>query len=325
MSIQREPSGFTRLTTRSGVSMVVSTFGARLVELWVPDREGVLGNVVVGLPTPQHYADRANLYLGCTVGRVAGRIPGAHFTGGGLSFSLEPNEGPNQLHGGGTRSFDRIEWELVTFESDESVVAEFHYVSPAGEEEYPGELSVVSRYELTAQGVLTCTLSAETTSACPVNLTTHSYWNLSGVAGSTIHDHTLAADVAWHVETGEGQLPTGELTPAETGLSLAAPGWDDTFVLAEKEHTNSPAATLSHPASGRTLTLYTTEPALQVYTAGYLPEEAFDDVHVLTPFGGVCLEPQRINDNALLPQFPSIVLQPGETYSHVTWHVFSSI
>lgn len=325
MSIEREPSGFTRLTTSTGISMVVSTFGARLVELWVPDRGGVLGNVVVGLPTPQHYADRANLYLGCTVGRVAGRIPGAHFTGGGLSFSLEPNEGPNQLHGGGTRSFDRIEWELVTFESDESVIAEFHYVSPAGEEEYPGELTVVSRYELTAQGVLTCTLIAETTSACPVNLTTHSYWNLSGVAGSTIHDHTLAADVAWHVETGEGQLPTGELTPAETGLSLAAPGWDDTFVLAEKDHTSSPAATLSHPASGRTLTLYTTEPALQVYTAGYLPEEAFDDVHVLTPFGGVCLEPQRINDNALLPQFPSIVLQPGETYSHVTWHVFSSI
>lgn len=325
MSIERELSGFTRLTTSTGFSMVVSTFGARLVELWVPDREGVLGNVVVGLPTPQHYADRANLYLGCTVGRVAGRIPGAHFTGGGLSFSLEPNEGPNQLHGGGTRSFDRIEWELVTFESDESVVAEFHYVSPAGEEEYPGELTVVSRYELTAVGVLTCTLSAETTSACPVNLTTHSYWNLSGVAGSTIHDHTLDADVAWHVETGEGQLPTGELTPAETGMSLAAPGWDDTFVLAEKDHTSSPAATLSHPASGRALTLYTTEPALQVYTAGYLPEEAFDDVHVLTPFGGVCLEPQRINDNALLPQFPSIVLQPGETYSHVTWHVFSSI
>ena len=324
MSIQREPSGFTRLTTSTDISMVVSTFGARIVELWVPDRDGVLGNVVVGLPTPQHYADRANLYLGCTVGRVAGRIPAAHFTGGGLSFSLEPNEGPNQLHGGGTRSFDRIEWELVTFESDDSVVAEFHYVSPAGEEEYPGELTVVSRYELTAQGILTSTLTAETTSACPVNLTTHSYWNLSGVAGSTIHDHKLDADVAWHVETGEGQLPTGELTPTPHQLSLAAPGWDDTFVLEETDHTLTPAATLSHPGSGRILTLYTTEPALQVYTAGYLPEEAFDDVHVLTAFGGVCLEPQRINDNSLFPQFPSIVLKPGGTYSHVTQHVFTS-
>ena len=325
MSIQREPSGFTRLTTGSGVSMVVSTFGARIVELWVPDRNGELGNVVLGLPTPQHYADRANLYLGCTVGRVAGRIPGAHFTGGGLSFSLEPNEGPNQLHGGGTNSFDRLEWELVTFENEDSVTAEFHYVSPAGEEEYPGELTVVSRYELTSDGVFTSTLSAETTSACPVNLTTHSYWNLSGVAGSTIHDHQLNADVAWHVETGEGQLPTGELTPAVTELSLAAPGWDDTFVLAERDHTSTAAATLSHPASGRKLEIFTTEPALQVYTAGYLPEEAFDEVHVLTPFGGVCLEPQRINDNPLLPQFPSIVLQPGNTYSHVTKHVFTSV
>jgi aldose 1-epimerase len=325
MSIQREPSGFTRLTTSSGVSMVVSTFGARLAELWVPDREGNLGNVVVGLPTPQHYEERANLYLGCTVGRVAGRIPGAHFIGGGLSFSLEPNEGPNQLHGGGTRSFDRIEWELVTFESEDSVVAEFHYVSPSGEEEYPGELTVVSRYELTSSGVLTCTLTAETTSACPVNLTTHSYWNLSGQAGSTIHDHELVADVSWHVETGAGQLPTGELTPTEHHLSLAAPGWDDTFVLEAADHTQTPAATLSHAGSGRTLTLYTTEPALQVYTAGYLPEEAFDDVHVLTAFGGVCLEPQRINDNAVLPQFPSIVLEPGDTYTHVTTHVFTAL
>ncbi len=324
MSIQSEPSGFTRLTTSSGVSMVVSTFGARIVELWIPDRHGQLGNVVVGLPTPQHYVDRANLYLGCTVGRVAGRIPDAHFTGGGLSFSLEPNEGPNQLHGGGTQSFDRIEWELVTFETADSVVAEFHYVSPHGEEEYPGELTVTSRYELTAQGIFTSTLTAETTAACPVNLTTHSYWNLSGVAGSTIHDHELVADIAWHVETGEGQLPTGELTPCTTELSLAAPGWDDTFVLAEKDHTTSAAAMLSHQGSGRKLDIFTTEPALQIYTAGYLPEEAFDEAHKLTPFGGVCLEPQRINDNPVLPQFPSIVLQPGETYSHVTTHVFTS-
>lgn len=324
MSIQREPSGFTRLTTSSGVSMLVSTYGARIVELWVPDRNGILGNVVVGLPTPEHYKERANLYLGCTVGRVAGRIPRAHFQGGGLSFSVEPNEGENQLHGGGEESFDRVEWELVTFESGDSVTAEFHFVSPAGQEEYPGELTVISRYELTADGVFTSTLTAETTAACPVNMTTHSYWNLSGVAGTTIHDHELTADVQWHLETGVGQLPTGELTAASQELSLAAPGWDDTFVLAEKEHVTTPAVQLTHPASGRTLQVFTTEPAIQIYTAGYLPEESFDEAHVLTPFGGVCLEPQRINDNPLLPQFLSIVLQPGENYSHVTRHVFTA-
>lgn len=324
MSIQREPSGFTRLTTSTGVSMLVATYGARIVELWVPDRDGVLGNVVVGLPTPEHYRERANLYLGCTVGRVAGRIPRAHFQGGGLSFSVEPNEGENQLHGGGEESFDRVEWELVTFESGDSVTAEFHYVSPAGQEEYPGELTVISRYELTADGVFTSTLTAETTAACPVNMTTHSYWNLSGVVGTTIHDHELVADVAWHLETGAGQLPTGELTVAPQELSLAAPGWDDTFVLTEKKHVTTPAVQLTHPASGRTLQVFTTEPAIQIYTAGYLPEESFDEAHVLTPFGGVCLEPQRVNDNPLLPQFPSIVLQLGENYSHVTRHVFTA-
>jgi aldose 1-epimerase len=304
--------------------MLVSTLGARIVELWVPDKQGTLGNVVVGMPAAEHYQERANLYLGCTVGRVAGRIPGAHFQGGGLSFSLEPNEGANQLHGGGEESFDRVEWELVTFESADSVTAEFHYVSPAGQEEYPGELTVISRYELTAECVFTSTLMAETTAACPVNLTTHSYWNLSGTPGTTIHDHVLIADLAWHVETGEGQLPTGELTPAAQELSLAASGWDDTFVLAEREHVTTPAATLTHPASGRTLQVYTTEPAIQIYTAGYLPEETFDEGHVLTPFGGVCLEPQRINDNPVFPQFPSIVLQPGDAYTHVTSHVFTA-
>jgi aldose 1-epimerase len=324
MAIQREPSGFTRLTTRTGFSLLVSTFGARVVELWVPERNGVLANVVVGLPTPKHYAERANIYLGCTVGRVAGRIPHAHFQGDGLSFFLEPNEGEHHLHGGGERSFDRIEWELTTFENDDSVIAEFHYVSPAGEEDYPGELTVTSRYELAAKGVLTSTLTAETTSACPVNLTTHSYWNLSGVVGSTIHDHDLVVDAKWHVDTSSEQIPTGELSNASKELCLAAPGWDDTFVLEETEHVTSAAATLSHQESGRVMSVFTTEPAMQIYTAGYLPEEAIDAQHVLTPFGGVCIEPQRISDNPLLPQFPSIVLQPGQTYTHVTRHEFST-
>lgn len=324
MSIHREPSGFIRLTTRTGVSMLVSTLGARIVELWVPDRNDVLGNVVVGMTAQQDYLERPNLYLGCTVGRVAGRIPAAHFHGGGLSLPLEPNEGQNHLHGGGHRSFDRVEWELVTSETHNSVTAEFHYLSPAGEEEYPGELSVISRYELTPQGVLTSTLIATTSASCPVNLTTHNYWNLSGVAGSTIHDHILSADIAWQVETAEGQLPTGVLLPISHDLPLSAPGWDDTFVLEGSEHITFPAAQLSHAASGRTLQLFTTEPAIQIYTGGYLPEEQFDDTHQLTAFGGVCLEPQRINDNPLLPQFPSIVLNPGETYTHVSTHVFSA-
>jgi aldose 1-epimerase len=324
MSITVDPSGFTRLTTTSGVSMVVSTLGARLVELWVPDRDGILGNVVVGLPTAQDYLQRAGLYLGCTVGRVAGRIPHSQFVGSGLSFDVEPNERGNHLHGGVDRSFDRVEWELTTFDSGDVVTAEFHYLSPAGEEGYPGELSVISRYDLSAQGVLTSTLTAHTTAATPVNLTTHAYWNLSGIAGSSITDHQLDVDVATLVETDDVQLPTGKLLPLGKELSLTARSWDDTFVLADVDHLTSAAATLRHSGTGRTLTLYTTEPAMQVYSGAYLPHKELDAEHILTPSGGVCLEPQRIIDNPVLPQFPSIVLQPEETYLHITRHHFTA-
>ncbi|MEY4996621.1 MAG: hypothetical protein RLY59_25 [Actinomycetota bacterium] len=304
--------------------MVVSTFGARLVELWVPDREGNLGNVVVGLPTPQDYAQRAGLYLGCTVGRVAGRIAHSHFVGGGLSFDVEPNERGNHLHGGPERSFDRVEWELVTFDTGDVVSAEFHYLSPAGEEGYPGELTVTSRYELSTQGVLTSTLTAHTTAPTPVNLTTHAYWNLSGIPGQTIEDHELVVDHAGQLETDDVQLPTGQLLSPPQQLSLSEHSWDDTFILTNTNHLTTAAARLHHSGTGRTLTLFTSEPAMQVYSGAYLPHEEFDAEHILTPSGGLCLEPQRIIDNALLPGFPSIVLQPEETYVHVTRHEFNA-
>ena len=304
--------------------MVVSIFGARIVELWVPDREGNLGNVVVGLPTPQDYAQRAGLYLGCTVGRVAGRIAHSHFVGGGLSFDVEPNERGNHLHGGPERSFDRVEWELVTFDTGDVVSAEFHYLSPAGEEGYPGELTVTSRYELRAQGVLTSTLTAHTTAPTPVNLTTHAYWNLSGIPGQTIEDHELVVDHAGQLETDDVQLPTGQLLSPPQQLSLSEHSWDDTFILTNTNHLTTAAARLHHSGTGRTLTLFTSEPAMQVYSGAYLPHEEFDAEHILTSSGGLCLEPQRIIDNALLPGFPSIVLQPEESYVHVTRHEFNA-
>lgn len=304
--------------------MVVSTFGARLVELWVPDREGNLGNVVVGLPTPQDYAQRAGLYLGCTVGRVAGRIAHSHFVGGGLSVDVEPNERGNHLHGGLERSFDRVEWELVTFDTGDVVSAEFHYTSPAGEEGYPGELTVISRYDLSADGELTSTLTANTTSPTPVNLTTHAYWNLSGKPGNTIEDHDLFVDHDGLLETDEVQLPTGQLLSPPQQLSLSEHSWDDTFILTNTNHLTTAAARLHHSGTGRTLTLFTSEPAMQVYSGAYLPHEEFDAEHILTSSGGLCLEPQRIIDNALLPGFPSIVLQPEETYVHVTRHEFNA-
>jgi aldose 1-epimerase len=324
MSIDLTTAGFTRLTTASGTSLVVSPFGARVVELWMPDRHGTLGNVVLGLPSHELYAQYANLYLGCTVGRVAGRIPASRFVGGGLDFAVTPNEGANHLHGGPSRSFDRVMWELTSTETPSSVVATFHYTSPAGEEGYPGQVEATSSFELSADGVFTSTLTARTTAPCPINLTTHAYWNLSGIAGSTIEDHVLELDAVGMLETNAEQLPTGGTIPPSTQPALTTPGLDDTCVLTAEDHLSTPAAKLTHPSSGRAFSLFTTEPALQVYTGGHLPWAEIDKDHSLRPFGGLCLEPQRIGDNPQLPQYPSIVVQPGVEYRQVTRHVFSA-
>lgn len=319
-----------RLTNRHGTSALLSTFGARLVELLAPDRDGTLGNIVLGHDTEQQYRDNPAPYFGATVGRVAGRVADAHFIGGGLEFDLQPNEGPTHLHGGPARALDRVEWNVGVAPADASTV--FRYSSPAGEEGYPGTLDVKCSYRLTDDSELELEYSAETDAATPVNIVNHTYFNLSGDARESIVEHELMIHSSAILAADERLLPVGGLlavagTPYDfrrarrigddlpTGSGEPWPGIDATYVL---ETSARPAATLWDPASGRQLEIRTTEPTLQVYTGNRI-EPAVGRSSARHDAGkGICLEAHRVPDSPALPGWPSIVIQPGARYTQRT-------
>lgn len=319
-----------RLTNRHGTSVLLSTFGARVVELLTADRGGALGNIVLGHDTEQQYRDDPGNYFGATVGRVAGRLADAHFVGGGIEFDLQPNEGRNHLHGGPSRALDRVEWEVAETSSDASTV--FCYSSPDGEEGYPGTLDVECSYRLSDDGELELEISAETDKATPVNIVNHTYFNLSGNAQEAIVEHELMIAARAILATDENLLPAGGLhavmgtpydflRPRRIGDDLPTesgepwPGIDATYVL---ESSARPAATLWHPSSGRLLEIRTTEPTLQVYTGNRLAPGIGRSGARHEAGMGICLEAHRVPDAPNLPDWPSIVLQPGVRYTQRT-------
>lgn len=310
--------------------MLLSTFGARVVELLAPDRCGTLGNIVLGHDTEQQYRDDPGTYFGATVGRVAGRFADAHFVGGGLEFDLQPNEGPNHLHGGPSRALDRVEWEVRETSSDASAV--FCYSSPAGEEGYPGTLDVECSYRLSDDGEVELEMSARTDESTPVNIVNHTYFNLSGDARESIVDHELMIDATAILAADESLLPVGGLlavsgTPYDfqqarrigddlpIGGSEPWPGIDATYV---REPSARPAATLWDPSSGRHLEIRTTEPTMQVYTGNRIARGTGRSGARHGAGKGICLEAHRVPDSPALPDWPSIVLEPGSRYTQRT-------
>lgn len=343
MGAARKSASSAEITiAHGGLSMTLSPFGARLVELQVPDTDGIHDDVVLGLDDVEAYARHRNVYLGATIGRVAGRIRGGRFSLAGTEYALARNEGGNHLHGGETRSLDRVVWAVEELSDDDLAVVAgrgvaFSYQSPHLEEGYPGALNARAAYVLSGERELWTILTATCDRPCPVNLTHHTYWNLAGGEVEILgHELMVAASEVLAV-TGE-LLPTGGLVAVEdTPLDFRRarpvgawlppggepwPGIDHTYVLDEADGSLSLAAVLGDPDSGRTMEIHTTEPLLQVYTANRL--------HAFVGRGGrrydvghaVCLEPQRFPDAVNRPEFPSAVLAPGETYRHVTCYRF---
>ena len=312
-----------------GTSALLSTFGARLVELMARDRNGNPGNIVLGYDTEQEYRDNPGGYFGATVGRVAGRLDNGRFLGGGLDFAVTANEGSTHLHGGPLRALDRVEWRV---QQNDEESATFGYVSPAGEEGYPGNLSLTATYRLTESDTLEFEYHATTDASTPVNLVNHAYINLSGDASESIVDHILSIDSRAIIAADDTLLPLGGLVPVAgtsydfrterrigddlpVGGSEPWPGIDTTYIL---DRTDRPAAYLWDPRSGRTLEVKTTEPTLQVYTGNRIA--AYSGRHG-APHGagkGICLEAHRVPDSPALLDWPSIVLEPGEAYAQRT-------
>ncbi len=325
------------LTNAKGMQAKIMTYGAILTELQVPDRAGKTADVVLGFDKLEEYL-AGHPYFGATIGRVGNRISKARFTLDGKEYKLAANNGPNAIHGG-KKGFDKVVWKATPTPAKSGVA--FSYVSPDGEEGYPGKLSITVTYTLTDANELKIDYLATTDKATPVNLTNHSYFNLAGPAAGNILDHEVWLDADHYTPADDTLIPTGEVKPVQgTPLDFTKPakigarmaqlkndplGYDHNFVLKNKGKALALAARVSEAKTGRILEMYTTEPAVQLYTGNFLDGK-------LKGRGGVvyrqhqalCLEAQHFPDAVNRPNFPSIILRPGKTYAQTTVHRFSA-
>jgi len=298
--------------TSAGLEVEVWEHGARLVGVFAPDRDGKRANVVLRHPTLDDYTGHDHAYFGATIGRYANRIANGRLQLGDRQFQLSVNEGRHQLHGGSV-GFDQHVWETVAVSND-SVT--FRHVSSDGDQGFPGEVSVEVTYAL-AGTQLSIDTVAVTDADTVFGSTNHAYWNLAG--GGTIADHNLSAPASRFVEIDDDLIPTGRLGDVEGSRFdfstseplaplVASGGIDHCLVYAD----GAARAQLSHPESGRIMTIDSDQPGMQVYTGQYLPD----------PFSGMCLEPQQLPDTPNHPAFGSSLLRPGETYRHRATYTF---
>jgi len=319
------------LLRAEGIEVAVGDYGATLVSLRVPDRAGTLGGVVLGFADVAGYETRTNNpFMGATVGRVANRTAGARFALDGVTYALDANEGANHLHGGRRTSFDRVLWDVVSATSDRIVL---RHVSPDGEGGYPGTLDVEAEYRVHAS-TLELTYRARTDRRTPVNMTQHAYFNLEGEAGGTVHDHVLrVAGTAWTPVDDEG-IPTGGVEDvtgtafdlrdgvrigdgiAALARSGIADGYDHNLWLEGPAGQLREVAELVAPGNGRRMLVASDQPCLQVYSGNRLGRAVGRDDVVFPVHGALCLEPQFAPDSLHRAEWPSIVLDPNDTYEH---------
>jgi aldose 1-epimerase len=324
-----------------GMTVRLMTLGASLIGVEVPDREGSRKDVVLGFDTVAGYESPANGYFGHTVGRFANRIAGSKFSIEGQVYQLATNDGPNHLHGGGKRSVDKVLWLAEPFQDERGMGVVFRYLSPAGEEGYPGELSMEVSYTIAVgSNRIIIDYSATSDAPTPVNLSNHAYFNLAGQGAPTINDHRLMINAGHYTPVDETLIPTGEIAPVEgTPFDFRTPemigkrvhqlddapgsGYDHNFVLnSDGSEALQVAAVLKHSESGRSLTVHTTEPGLQFYGGNFLDVEAGKAGASYVQRSGLCLEAQHFPDSPNQPGFPNVILRPGETYRQTTVYEF---
>jgi aldose 1-epimerase len=324
------------LTNVHGVEARISTYGATLVLLKAPDRNGRLENIVLGFDSLEDYL-KGVPYYGATVGRYANRIAKARFTLDGKAYQLAANDGPNTLHGG-KRGFDKRIWSAAVLPSAQGNGVRFTYVSADGEEGYPGKLTAHALYRLDDQDNLEIQYSATTTAATPVNLANHAYFNLTGNPSTPILDHVLTINADRFTPVDATLIPTGELrsvagtpfdfrTPRTVGERIEAQdeqlqrghGYDHNWVLNKPTAGMTLAAVVTEPKSGRSLEVRTTQPGVQFYTGNFMNGKPLEEGGSVYPRrAGLCLETQHFPDSPNQPTFPGTILHPGETFLQKT-------
>lgn len=317
------------LTNNKGTEVKITNYGGIVTSFITADKSGNKSNIVAGFDSLNSYLQKPP-YFGALIGRYGNRIANAKFTLDGNTYTLAVNNGRNTLHGG-LKGFDKVVWSAAT-PNDTTPTLTLSYLSKDGEEGYPGNLKVMVQYTLTDNDELKIEYNAETDKATPVNLTNHSYFNLTGDVNNTILDHTLmiAADNYTPVDTS--LIPTGEIKPVkETSFDFTAAkkigknidavpgGYDHNFVLNIKDGTLQKVAVLADSLSGRSLEVYTTEPGLQFYTGNFLDGTFINrDGKHMNLHTALCLETQHFPDSPNKPDFPSTILKPGEKYHTLT-------
>lgn len=315
--------GLCTLDAGNGIVAQVASLGATLVDVRVPDRDGRIGSVVLGLDRVEDYAHQRS-FLGATVGRVANRIRDARFSLDGIAYELEANDPPHHLHGG-SNGWHRARWQMQPLPGDEPAVALTHQ-SPAGDAGYPGAVTVRLVYRLTATGVLSIDIEGEVEQPTPLGLAPHAYFNLAGTG--TVLDHQLTI-LAQTYTPGDPIVPTGEIRPVAgtpVDYRTARAVWrelDHNFVLDGPVGSMRPVAHVFDPRSGRTLDVRSDQPGLQVYAGRYLDGSTSGRGFRHERHAGLCLETQAFPNAVNVPDWQAqVIRRPGEAYRHRVVYAF---
>jgi aldose 1-epimerase len=324
------------LTDGKGMEAKLITWGATLIMLKVPDKNGNYEDVTLGYDSLEGYYNGTS-YIGASIGRYANRIAKGKFTLDGKEYTLAVNNGPNHLHGG-IKGFHKVLWKAEPFKTADSVGVVFSYFSKDGEEGFPGNMTVTNIFSLKADTSLTNIISATTDKKTVCTFTHHSYFNLTGDAKRDILAHKLTVFADFYTPVDSTLIPTGKIEPVKgTPLDFTGPtavgariadlpgGYDHNFVLNKKGAELALAARMYEPESGRVMEVSATEPAIQFYSGNFLDGSITGKKgKVYEKYYAFCLEPEHFPDSPNQPSFPTTVLNPGETHSNVMVFKFST-
>ncbi len=328
-----------KLVNENGISIDFQNLGGIISSIKTPDRNGKLSDIILGFEAPNQYLEE-HPYFGAIVGRFANRIAHGKFTLEGKEYSLAQNNGTNHLHGG-LSGFDKVFWEVEPLENENGI--QISYTSKDGEEGYPGNLSITVDYVLTDDNTLKVKYQAHTDKTTVINLTQHSYFNLSGDFSNQILDHELLLNADQYLPLDDTQIPLGNYqsvvgtpfdfsTPKTIGKDIGAKdrqlkignGYDHCWVINNPNNEIVKAAQVFHPDSGRTMDVYTDQPGMQLYTANFLDNTLPSKTGgTYGPRSGFCLETQHFPNAPNEPIFPTTILKPGDMFASETWFQFS--
>ncbi len=326
------------LKNKNGMVVQLTNYGAIIVSIFAPDRDGNFADIVQGYDTIDEYIKGNNPYMGAICGRCANRISNGKFTLGEKEYSLAVNNGPNHLHGG-LVGFSKVVWDVKS-SSDSKV--EMVYLSKDGEEGYPGNVKVLVTYTLTNDNELRIDYQATSDKPTVINLASHSYFNLAGEGFGDIYDQELMINAKFFTPMDETSIPSGEIRsvkntlmdftlPKKIGLHINLEdeqlkfgfGYDHNWVLNHRTGTLGLAAVATDLKSGRVMEIFTTQPGVQLYTANWIDGEKGKGGKKYQKNWAFCLETQHFPDSINNPHFPTTILNPGETYKHTCLHKFS--